>query len=168
MSTRPDPADQPWGRCKSRREMLDQKIRQPKTTWRGERVRTAKLTERDVQVIRELWALGVTVSELASVYPVSGVTIINILHRKKWAHVPATDTERTALGCQVETQAPPMATTGRLQHWHGTGWTTYENIRQAEIGSGQDRLEIAAACLSGGLGWRYEPGLATDAEPDLW
>ena len=160
--------EQPWGRAKSRREMLDQPIRQPKTTWRGENVRGHKLTTEDVQVMRELWALGVPVSVIKVAFNVCGRHVLNVLTRRKWAHVPATDRERTALGCQVETNAPPLATTGRIQQWVDNRWTTYPDVRRAEIASGLDRLVIAEACLSGGAGWRYEPGIGEDVTPDLW
>ncbi|MCP4540418.1 MAG: hypothetical protein GY832_25040 [Chloroflexi bacterium] len=55
----------------------------------GEAHSTAKLTEADVYEIRRRHAAGgITQAALASEYPVSRKQIANIIHRKRWSHIP--------------------------------------------------------------------------------
>lgn len=157
----------PWDAIASRDALLS---RAPRGRWWhqcGSATYNHQLSETDVQVIRELWALGVSQRTIARAYNISQPHCCNIIRRRWWSHVPATDVERTALGCQQETTQQALATTGRLQRWNGSGWDTFADIRRAEIATGEDRIDIAKAALSGS-GWRYEPGVYKDSEPDLW
>ncbi len=169
MSQLQNPTEtQAWGAIQSRQPLL---ARQPKGKpyqARGLQQPHARLTDLDVQTIRELWALGVAQRQIARAYRIAQPHVSDICRREKWSHVPATDREITELGCQAETQAPHVATTGRIQRWTGTTWETHADIRRAENATGIDRMVIAQACISG-TGWRYEPGIPADKPtPDLW
>lgn len=166
--TRNNEQTQPWGTARPRQDILNKQATGKDWQVRGSGTYNATLTPQDVQTIRELWALGVSQRTIAKAYNLAQPHVCNIIRRKKWSHVPPTDKERTELGCQVETQHQAIATTGRIQQWNGKGWDTFNDIRRAEIATGQDRCDIAQACLSGGKGWRYEPGIAATPEPDLW
>jgi hypothetical protein len=75
----------------------DDKIRKGRHRWglglkpeqqaRGEQVRNAKLTEREVREIRQRVRDGERVCDLAKDYPVSNKTIYSIVSRESWAHV---------------------------------------------------------------------------------
>lgn len=168
-------AGTPWNLAEDRRPLLARgpKVgpgrRYARRANRGERAPGSKLTAKDVQVIRELWALGVSQRTIAKAYHIAQPTVSGIVRREKWVHVPATEAERVALSAVLETDAQPIMTTGRIQHLTGSGtWDTFPDIRRAEIATGEDRQDIATACLSAGTGWRYEPGTPTEPTPDLW
>lgn len=60
----------------------------PERLPRGERNKSAKLTEDDIRTIRELYANGGGLQrELGQIFGVSETTINAIIHRKSWAHV---------------------------------------------------------------------------------
>lgn len=67
------------------------------TRARGEATPQAKLTERDVQHIREELRRGVTQQTLADQYGVGQVTISYIKNRVTWKHVPDLTTSTTSL-----------------------------------------------------------------------
>lgn len=53
----------------------------------GELHHSAKLTEQDVRVIRELYRMGLRQREIGRHFPVSYVTIFHVVHNKSWRHV---------------------------------------------------------------------------------
>lgn len=54
---------------------------------RGERVRTARLTERMVREIRALRARGLTQQKIADLYDVDQTSVSALLNGRSWAHV---------------------------------------------------------------------------------
>lgn len=56
-------------------------------TSRGIQKPNAKFTEQDVRSIRALYALGVSTSDLATLYHVHVVTIRDIVYSRTWRHV---------------------------------------------------------------------------------
>ena len=58
-----------------------------RVTLTGTKQSQAKLTEKDIPVIRELLNLGVTVVKIAKKFNVSEGAIHNVKHRRRWTHV---------------------------------------------------------------------------------
>ena len=65
-------------------EVAKQKLRR---RFQGEGAPSAKLTEKDVLLIRELLANGAHRATLAIVYEVDTATIYKIEQRKRWKHI---------------------------------------------------------------------------------
>lgn len=57
------------------------------TTNRGERCGAAKLTERDVKIIREACANGATQQSVADLFAVGQQLVSLIINRKRWSHI---------------------------------------------------------------------------------
>lgn len=79
-------------------EKLTEEISQPKRAWdsslknflaenRGERHPKAKLTERDIPVIRKAVQAGFNQKDIARSFGVSQATVSNIANRLQWKHV---------------------------------------------------------------------------------
>ena len=69
--------------------MRQMALRGPKENYaRGEEQHLAKLTEELVTEIRSRHTAGESIRKLAKDYPVSRVSIRNVVHRKTWKHVP--------------------------------------------------------------------------------
>ena len=80
-------------------ERLTEEVSQPNRPWdlslqeflaqenRGERHPKAKLTERDVQVIRKACEAGFPQKAIAKSFSVSQATVSNIANNKQWKHV---------------------------------------------------------------------------------
>ncbi len=78
-----------FGRVRSEEERRNISKGTAERTPRGENVNFAKLTERDVIEIRARYARGRESStKLAEIYGVYHSTILNIVHRKTWKHIP--------------------------------------------------------------------------------
>jgi hypothetical protein len=55
---------------------------------RGEECHTAKLTESDIPVIRQMREDGMTLMAIAAIYGISSDSISHVVRRKTWKHVP--------------------------------------------------------------------------------
>lgn len=56
----------------------------------GEKHPNAKLTEEEVLVIKALWDDGFKEKELAGFFKISACSISNIIHNRRWQHLPKT------------------------------------------------------------------------------
>jgi len=67
--------------------MADMRAKGRANTPRGESVKAAKLTERDIWEMRHMWENGISTRKIAAYFPVNHSTVYNIVSGKKWAHV---------------------------------------------------------------------------------
>lgn len=130
--------------------------------------------------VRQLWWRGAAQQEeLAQRFKISQPCIWLILHRRTYRSIPPFPADENGPGelellaawqgnnyrsiaaflrdlaepCHPELEAPVQTGTGRLVDPTGQ---VHGNIRRAEIATGVDRMEIAAALADGR--WTYEPG----------
>ena len=73
---------------------------------------TAKLTDREAQAVRFLWAIeGLNYKELAALFNTNVTTIGFILRRKSYTHLPVLD-------CEIEAAAEKAARAGLCKNGH--------------------------------------------------
>lgn len=78
------PSDNQWDMVRKGRHYSTTR---PDLIPRGERMRTAKLTESQVVAIRELALQGFTHRDIARAYEVSRSAITSVVRRESWSHV---------------------------------------------------------------------------------
>jgi len=76
-----------WGTPLENTRDMDAKGRSKRPNWQGEKMFTAKLRAAQVIEIRELYAYGFSLRELARIYGVDHTNISAIIRRKSWKHI---------------------------------------------------------------------------------
>lgn len=137
-----------------RRELLSRRSKRKYTAGHQKGI---KLSPEEVVTIRELWAAGVSQQRIAASFGLSQPTICQLVRRKIWATIPASDRERTLL-CAHEPDELGTPTTGLLQCRDDQGaWVTIGDIRDVERLSGLEREVIAEMANHDGRILRWEP-----------